>query len=533
MAVSEIERLRQRYEQNPNGTMFASYAEALRKTGEVASALEVLKPGIERHPDYAPARIVQGRCALDVGDDALAESSFTHALSLDSENVIALKALADVMERQGRLDEAQKWLEMLLAVDRNNDEAREQLARMIQRRNTAPAPAPAPEPERASRAPETVREMVSPFYAPPPAEPESPPAAEADAPPAPSEPSPASAEATAPLRALVPELPAPPTAFAPPELVEEPEPEPVEEPPPPIGWVSTADPHEPLPAPLLPELEPTAHVAEAAPEPAPAPEGLEHTSFAIEKVESIDLQAAASNEFQEPAAAESLAVPTAPEAGLLDPPTGAAAPAPEPVLDPVPEPEPEPFLTETMAELYIRQGHTHEALGVYRRLLEREPENARFAARVAMLEVSAAAAPAEQEPPAPLEDEPSSTPLPAPVAVRPRLLATETGGTPLRMMLAEIVGARFTLPGEPPAVAESDVPVEVDLEAAPTRPASDPVSLANVFGEPAPAARAPATSGPSFDEFYGTRSQDAPAGEAAGSPEELRQFRAWLEGLKR
>jgi hypothetical protein len=33
-----------------------------------------------------------------------------------------------------------------------------------------------------------------------------------------------------------------------------------------------------------------------------------------------------------------------------------------------------PFETETMAELYVRQGHLEDALGIYRRLLERTPE---------------------------------------------------------------------------------------------------------------------------------------------------------------
>lgn len=35
-----------------------------------------------------------------------------------------------------------------------------------------------------------------------------------------------------------------------------------------------------------------------------------------------------------------------------------------------------PFETETMAELCVRQGHLEDALGIYRRLLERTPEAA-------------------------------------------------------------------------------------------------------------------------------------------------------------
>src|SRR5437016_11817256 len=42
----------------------------------------------------------------------------------------------------------------------------------------------------------------------------------------------------------------------------------------------------------------------------------------------------------------------------------------------------EPVVTETMAELYVKQGHPEEALRVYRALLEQRPDDARLPARV-------------------------------------------------------------------------------------------------------------------------------------------------------
>src|ERR1043166_158755 len=58
---SEIEKLRRRWQENPLGLTFAPYAEACRKAGDLATALQVLAEGIERHPDYVPAHIVHGR----------------------------------------------------------------------------------------------------------------------------------------------------------------------------------------------------------------------------------------------------------------------------------------------------------------------------------------------------------------------------------------------------------------------------------------------------------------------------------------
>src|SRR2546429_783417 len=45
----------------------------------------------------------------------------------------------------------------------------------------------------------------------------------------------------------------------------------------------------------------------------------------------------------------------------------------------------EPVLTETMADLYLKQGHSEEALRVYQALLAQRPDDVRLHARVAAL----------------------------------------------------------------------------------------------------------------------------------------------------
>jgi len=130
MSTSEIAKLESRWRENPNGLTFAPLAEAYRKQKDAQRALEILAPGLERHPDYIPANIVLGRCHWDLNDLPNAERAFAHVLSLDGENVIALKALADINERLMQYDAATQWLETLLGVDRSNDEARAQLERI-------------------------------------------------------------------------------------------------------------------------------------------------------------------------------------------------------------------------------------------------------------------------------------------------------------------------------------------------------------------------------------------------------------------
>ena len=141
---SEIEKLERRWKENPKGTVFAPYAEVLRKHGDHELARDVLRQGLELHPDHIPGNIVLGRCCLDLREDGPAEAAFTHVLDLDQENVIALKALADITERQGRLMEARNWLARLMSVDPSNDEARDQLERVESAREAAAAVMTAP-----------------------------------------------------------------------------------------------------------------------------------------------------------------------------------------------------------------------------------------------------------------------------------------------------------------------------------------------------------------------------------------------------
>src|SRR5512141_1182333 len=139
MSTSEIAKLESRWRENRQGLTFAPLAEAYRKMKEPQRALEILGEGLGLHPDYIPASIVLGRCHLDLGDLPAAEAAFTHVLALDGENVIALKSLADITERLYRFDEAERWLRTLLAVDRSNDDARDQLGRVETARRQAEA----------------------------------------------------------------------------------------------------------------------------------------------------------------------------------------------------------------------------------------------------------------------------------------------------------------------------------------------------------------------------------------------------------
>ena len=536
----EIEKLERRWAENQLGLTFAPLAEAYRKAGDPDRALLLLEAGLAQHPNYIPAHIVRGRCHLDAQADGPAELSFLRVTELDPENVIALKSLAEISERAGRLPEAMRRLQLLLDVDRNNEEARGQLDRVREvyaATSAAPAvPAPAVE------EPLPVMEELEPAgeAAPVAAAPEVlEPAMEAEsfAPPAEAEPVyeymlPNDSETLLPSEEGIEDIIlAEETELEVREQVEEPvtaadsyglEAPPVmmdtalpivdvQPPPPPDDSYESF-----LPPP--PEPPPAVEVAGFEPEPAPV--------------------------WEEPAEAAVESITAPPEA--LFQPVGAHIEEPEPESEPEPEPEAEPeaesepvdlptrepelVVTETMAEIFLRQGHRELALAVYTQLSLRDPDNRRLA------EVAAALS-EELAPPAP---------PPRPEEPAPRYAAAETGGRSVQSLFGALLSASR------PAVATAIHPPAFETPrrptGEPTRPAQEPLSLGAVFGDeaaPAGPASPPVSAGsePSFEEFFApgssadaelprTPEQD-PATAASQVPEDLEQFNAWLRGLKR
>ena len=544
MALSEIEKLERRYAENPQGLTFAPLAEVHRKNGDVARALELLRPGLTLHPDYIPASIVLGRCHLDLGDLASAEAAFGHVLALDGENVIALKSLADITERLFRFDEAERWLRTLLAIDRSNDDARDQLGRVEASKRQAEA-ASSVSPDAATGAPAQASH-----------EPEEPMAVTAEAP---------AAEALEPLAEESSAMSAPPVAEPPRDAM--------------LGWMSASDSAADA-APLeLEELDLTV-------ESAPPPEGIlleEQTSltdavtplegivglsdsqrdgldeidipdeFRVETAEDIVLQSSGGSEFQVANASEELlaggSAPLAPElppasaSESTAPESGEPEPAPAeftaawvpPTADTTRPAEPDLVVTESMAELLAQQGHPAEALTVYRHLESRTSGGGRYSSRIAELERVVAEREAGAHPPSALAPAASETP-------RRAYSVLETQGQSVQGFLRGVFGTRLPARGSPAHVEPSrPSAVAADPDGAPTRPAHDSLSLSSVFGDEStptpPAVAAPGgQSGVSFDEFFGgagAATAPRPSRTSDAKSDDLDQFHAWLQNLKR
>jgi hypothetical protein len=194
-------------------------------------------------------------------------------------------------------------------------------------------------------------------------------------------------------------------------------------------------------------------------------------------------------EFVQPSAAE--VEPEAAAEPVAEPEDRGELPLilPEEVSAELDEPsirEPEPVVTETMAALYSSQGLYTEARDIYRKLLARDPGNARVESLLDEVDELAAGA----------KSEPSSR--------RDRFAAGARGGLSVAQLMQALASA---------------APEGVPLEDA---------------GEEASAA----ASGFSFDEFFSSNASpadgggDGEPGEPAPRESEGDEFRGWLDGLK-
>ncbi|HEV8263364.1 MAG TPA: tetratricopeptide repeat protein [Gemmatimonadales bacterium] len=556
--TSEIEKLERRWAENPKGRNFAPLADAYRKAGELDRAIELCQNGLALHPDYVSAHIVFGRCMIDQKNDPAAADVFRKVLGLDPENIIALKILGEIAERNGRFDEAVEWLGRLLNADPMNGDAAEALSRAKRKA----APARPTEPVAKSRAEAPTAAMTKPGFV---VEHlsdqgEGKPALTA------RKPSPdvetfdgsldfnAAAHAAAKADGL--------------EVQEDVE--------------LSSQQFEQV---EVEGLAPTHYEGSglfkldkpASPEAAPAaPEPLDEPTSPVDLplIMPDDVRSAGARTSARAAPPRPPAPPPPPPPPPPPQPAAAAAPAPsartsipaavtssddDGAADTATLSQVEPVLTETMAELYLKQGHQHDALRVYQALLAQRPGDARLRVKVEQLSPG----------------------------------RRKRSGISAQAFLKSVLSGRGAPAAARPPVAPTTLDAAFDTAAggddagregeggpmpgAPTRPASDHISLDAVFGGEESARQAaggganpdfPTGSGAgeagdggsfSFDQFFGSAQGSAPGSgaapavggaEAAGTGPrtsgrtsgrtqrpaenegELDQFQQWLKKLK-
>jgi len=218
-----------------------------------------------------------------------------------------------------------------------------------------------------------------------------------------------------------------------------------------------------------------------------------------------------------------------------------------------------------MAKLYLSQGHLESALGIFRTLSAKQPDDESLRRQIEEIEDRVQRRRREPTPPTPIETSPMDS-APSDDAQEFAQPTSRAGVRTMRDFLLGIIrrGAASpmsTVSGAPnggtlDALFDEGDALSDDLVAAdtlaqafapeterdplvgrPAREASGELSLDRVFRQPTPAHAGEASAGGfSFDQFFAGESTDDSEAGAAGKPaddDDIEQFNAWLNGLKK
>jgi len=111
-----LRELQEKFEENPR-RYFAPLANEYRKGGQPKRAIEICRAHLAQMPGHMSGQIVFGQALFEAGEWDEARVVFERALTLDPENLIALRTLGDMALQAGNTSDARTWYARLLDAD--------------------------------------------------------------------------------------------------------------------------------------------------------------------------------------------------------------------------------------------------------------------------------------------------------------------------------------------------------------------------------------------------------------------------------
>lgn len=143
---ARIEELRKKFDENPR-RYFAPLANEYRKAGDLEQAIFICQEYLPQQPGHMSGHIVYGQALFELARFDEARAVFETALSLDPENLIALRHLGDIARQADDLRGARAWYQRVLEADPRNEEiAQLMLTVLTTPHDSQPAVEPAVEP---------------------------------------------------------------------------------------------------------------------------------------------------------------------------------------------------------------------------------------------------------------------------------------------------------------------------------------------------------------------------------------------------
>src|SRR3977135_22333 len=128
-STPRIDELKKKFDDNPR-RYFAPLANEFRKAGDIEQAIVICEEFLPQQPGHMSGHIVYGQALYESGRIPESRAVFETALSLDPENLIALRHLGDIALGQGDQVTAHTWYTRVLDADPRNEEIQGLIASM-------------------------------------------------------------------------------------------------------------------------------------------------------------------------------------------------------------------------------------------------------------------------------------------------------------------------------------------------------------------------------------------------------------------
>jgi tetratricopeptide (TPR) repeat protein len=154
----EIEKYEGMLAKNPTSRVFAALAELYRKAGMLDESIQLCLTGLGYHPNYLSGRVALGRAYFDKGMQKEAKEELEKVMEVTPDNLVALKVLGKIYHGEGNLEKARSSYEKVLSIAPDNQEIADKLKNLGKKSVVAP---PVTEPEPGEAEPPDIGEEES------------------------------------------------------------------------------------------------------------------------------------------------------------------------------------------------------------------------------------------------------------------------------------------------------------------------------------------------------------------------------------
>jgi len=136
VSIQELEKVEGEWISNPSPILCARFADLLRRMGRLDESRKVAEKGLNRWEKNTSIEVVLGKCYLDSGLLEKAMEKFSEVHSVQPQNLVALRNLAEIHFRKENWDASIGYFEEYLYEHSGDDEARDRLEEAKSRKNS-------------------------------------------------------------------------------------------------------------------------------------------------------------------------------------------------------------------------------------------------------------------------------------------------------------------------------------------------------------------------------------------------------------